>query len=478
MKCVLAMPEWDLSDSHTKAMRSTVAGIWPPPGLMSIAAVLREAGHDVTILDGTLLSTEEILKGIDDIGPGFLGISCVSLMWPKARDLAKIVKSKYPNIYIAVGGPGPSYFQEKCFEESGDIDAVCLREGDYTVREIVNRLEKGEGMEGCEGTIIRTKEGIIRNPERPLIENLDELPPYALDLLDMHKYRPPVGHYSRLPIAQMMSARGCHLKCIYCYRVNGKTIRLKSAKNVVDEMEYYIKRFGVKEIKFWDDLFTYDKKRVLDICDEIKKRGLDVTWFCASRVDTIDEVMLKNMAEAGCWCILYGIETGVPKNQKTIKKNLDLSRAQETVRLTHKYGIKTFATFILGIPGETYEEGLQTIEFAKKLDPFYAEFFTFTPFPGSPVYDEISKHGTLSSNLSDIGMHRMGFVPYSMTRQQLAKLCTTAYRSVYMRPKHVLRMLLSIRSWLEFKNILRGAVGISNMLLGRHTAESGSGSDC
>jgi radical SAM superfamily enzyme YgiQ (UPF0313 family) len=471
MKCVLAMPSWSLADSHTKAMRSTVAGVWPPPGLMSIAAVLREAGHEVTILDGTLLSHEEILSGIDEIGPGFLGISCVSLLWPRAMKLAGDVKKRHPDIHIAVGGPGPSYFREKCFEESGDIDTVCLREGEYTVREIVERLEKGAGLDGCQGTIIRTTDGIQHNPERPLIENLDELPPYALDLVDMHKYEPPVGHFSRLPIAQMMSARGCHLKCIYCYRVNGKSIRLKSAENVVDEMEYYIRRFGVREIKFWDDLFTFSKKRVLEICDEIRKRKLDVTWFCASRVDTIDEEMIRNMAEAGCWCILYGIETGVPKNQKTIRKNLDLSRVEQTIKLTHKHGIKSFATFILGIPGETYEEGLQTIEFAKKINAFYTEFFTFTPFPGSPVYEDIGKHGTISSRLEDIGMHRMGFVPYSMTKEQLSNLCSRAYRSVYMRPQYVIKLFLSIRSWMDVKNILRGAIGISNMLLGRHTAE-------
>ncbi len=471
MRCVLAMPTWDLSDSHTKAMKSSVAGVWPPPGLMSIAAVLREAGHDVTILDGTLLSQEEILNGIRRIKPAFVGISSVSLMWLKAVDLAKEIKKVDPEIYIAAGGPGPSFFQEKCFDDSDDIDALVIREGEYTVREIVARLEKGEDLNGCQGTILRTKDGIVHNPERILIENIDELPPYALDLVDMHAYQPPVGHYSRLPIAQMMSARGCHLKCIYCYRVNGKSIRLKSAQNVVDEMEYYIKNFGVKEIKFWDDLFTYDKQRVLDICDEIIKRRLDITWFCASRVDTINEEMLKRMAEAGCWCILYGIETGVPKNQKTIKKNLDLSRVEETIKLTRKHGIKSFATFILGIPGETYEEGLQTIAFAKKISAFYTEFFTFTPFPGSPVYDDIEKYGTVSSKLEDIGMHRMGFVPFSMTRDQLATLCSKAYRSVYMRPIVVVRMLLSIRSWLDIKNIVRGAIGMSNMILGRHTAD-------
>lgn len=468
MKCILVMPAWDLSESHTKAMRSTVAGIWPPPGLMSIAAVLREAGHDVSILDGSLLSKEEILKGIDDNKPEFLGISCVSLMWPKARELAKEVKKKYPDVYIAVGGPGPSFFQEKCFEESSDIDAVCLREGEYTVRDIVKRLEKGEGMEGCEGTIIKTKEGIMRNPERPLIENLDELPPYALDLVDMLKYEPPTGHYSRLPIAQMMSARGCPCECIYCYRVNGKTIRLRSAKNVVDEMEYYVKNFGVKEIKIWDDLFTFNKERVMQICDEIIRRDLDVTWYCASRVDTINEELIKNMAKAGCWCILYGIETGVPKNQKTIKKNLDLSKVEETIRLTHKYGIKAFTTFILGIPGETYEEGLQTIEFAKKIDAFYTEFFSFTPFPGSPIYEEVEKYGVMSSSLADIGMHRMGFVPNTMTKEQLSKLCSQAYRGFYLRPKYILRQFLSIRSWIDIKHIWRGALGLSNMVFGKH----------
>ncbi len=372
---------------------------------------------------------------------------------------------------MAVGGPGPSFFKEQCLQECSAIDAVCVGEGEYTVRELVARLAKGEELTGCQGTILNSKDGIVHNPMRPLIEDLDALPVYALDLVDMHRYQPPVGHYSRLPIAQMMSARGCPMECIYCYKVNGKSIRLRSAMSVVDEIEYYVTHFGVKEIKFWDDLFTFDKKRVHEICEEIVRRNLDITWFCASRVDTIDEAMIESMAKAGCWCILYGVETGVPKNQKTIGKNLDLSKVGNTIKLTHKHGIKSFATFILGIPGETYEEGLQTIEFAKKINAFYTEFFTFTPFPGSPVFDQIEQYGTVSSNLADIGMHRMGFVPHSMTREELATLCTKAYRSVYMRPQYILRLLLSIRSWLDVKNILRGGVGISNMLLGRNTTD-------
>lgn len=471
MKCVLTMPAWDLSDSHTKAMKSTVAGVWPPPGLMSIAATLRESGHDVTILDGTLLSQEEIVKGVTAIQPDFMGISSVSLLWPKAKDLAMRTKKNHPDLFVAVGGPGPSYFKEQCLLECSAIDAVCVGEGEYTVRDLVARLENGEDLTGCEGTILNHEDDIVHNPMRTLIENLDDLPVYALDLVEMNKYQPPVGHYSRLPIAQMMSARGCPMECIYCYKVNGKTIRLRSATSVVDEIEYYVTRFGVKEIKFWDDLFTFDKKRVHKICEEIIRRNLDITWFCASRVDTIDEDMIESMAKAGCWCILYGVETGVPKNQKTIGKNLDLSKVGNTIKITHKHGIKSFATFILGIPGETYEEGLQTIEFAKKINAFYTEFFTFTPFPGSPVFDQIEQYGTVSSNLADIGMHRMGFVPHSMTRKELATLCSRAYRSVYMRPQYILRLLLSIRSWLDVKNILRGGIGISNMLLGRNTTD-------
>ncbi|MDY6853863.1 MAG: radical SAM protein [Thermodesulfobacteriota bacterium] len=469
MKCVLAMPSWSLAESHSKAMAKSVAGVWPPPGLMSIAAVLREAGHDVIILDGTLLSQEEIVKGIMRFEADFVGIYAVSLLWPKTKDLALRIRERRPDIFIAVGGPMPSFFKEKCIEECSAIDAVCFGEGEYTAREIVERLEKGESLEGCKGTIINSKEGIIRNLERPLIEDIDALPPYALDLVEMHRYTPPIGHYSRLPIAQMMSARGCPLECIYCYRVNGKTIRLKSAKNVVDEMEHYAKNFGVKEIKFWDDLFTFDKERVFEICDEIRRRNLNLTWFCASRIDTINEDLLKSMAEAGCWCILYGIETGVSKNQKTIKKNLDLSRAEETIRLTHKHGIKSYATFILGIPGETYEDGLETIRFAKKLNAYYTEFFTFTPFPGSPVYSRIEKYGTMSHELCDTGMHKMGFVPHSMTREELSKLCTLSYKSVYLRPKYIVRQFLSVKSWLDITHLLRGAVGIGNMVLGRHT---------
>lgn len=468
MKCVLAMPEWSLSETHTKAMSKSVAGVWPPPGLLSIAAVLREAGHDVTILDGTLLSQTEIICEIEKIKPGLLGIYSVGLLWPMAQDLANQVKKKIPKIFTLVGGPHPSYFKEKCIKECPSLDAVCVGEGEYTVRELAGRLEKGEDLEECQGLILNTEHGIIHNSPRPLIENFDELPYYALDLVEMHRYRPPIGHFSRLPVAQMMSSRGCPNSCLYCYKVCGDTIRLKSAKRVVDEMEHYVTNFGAREIKFWDDLFTYDGQRVHDICNEIKKRKLKVTWMVASRIDTVDEAMLKNMAEAGCWCILYGIETAVEKNQEMLRKNLDLSRAKETIRLTHKYGIKSYATFILGIPGETYDEGIETIQFAKDINAYFTEFFTFTPFPGSPVYEEVNKHGVMDQDLCNTGMHLMGFIPYSMTSEELSKLCTLAYKSVYLRPKYVIRQFLSIRSLVDLSQLLRGAVAISNMILGKH----------
>jgi len=469
MRCLLVLPPWSLCDTHSEAMRHTVAGVWPPLGPLYVASVLRQAGHTVQFLDGTLLPLEPMLARIKDFRPDFVGISSVILIWKKAVELVRRIKEMLPETFVAAGAHGPTFLREESFEDCPELDCVVIGEGEYTAREIVSRLESGPIKEPIDGAIIKSNGNLLVGRPRELIGNLDEVPFPALDLVDdITRYMPPVGHYTRLPIAQMLSSRGCPNNCLYCYKIVGNTLRERSPKNIVDEIEWYTQRFGVREIKFWDDVFTHTKERVLKFCDELLSRDLDVSWYCGSRVDAVDEEMLAAMKRAGCTGILYGCESGSQRILDLLRKNVTLEQIRRAIKLTHRHGIRTFCTFIIGSPTETFEEALQTARFAAELNPTYADFFTCAPFPGTDLWEMVKDSDELSKDYSTWGMHQMPFVPNTMTREQMIAARTAAFRRLYLSPRHILRLLRTFRTKEEWEAFLRGLRGAMRFLFFGH----------
>jgi len=472
MKAMLVIPPWKLHEIRSKDTQK-IAGAWPPLGLMYIGAVLQKYSFPLRVLDGLFYSNDQFLSAIGQYEPDFLGIFVITPFWKKARKLIGNVKKILPGNFVAIGGHYPSAMREQCFSEAPMLDAVVINEGEYATLEILTRLSNRDTLEGVKGTIIRNGNKIISNPLRPLIDPLDQLPMPAIELFPWENYQPSYGQVSRLPAFQMISSRGCSNNCLYCYKMFGKTIRMRNPEHVVAEMECYAKKFGAREIKFWDESFTYDRSRVIRICKEIIRKKLNIAWWVSARADMVDDHLLHMMKKSGCWCINFGVETAIQKNLDTLRKNLTVKQIAYAVNMAHRAGIRTYLTYIFGTPGETYEEGLRTIELATRLNSFYAEFFPITPWPGTDLWKNNS-YGHVICNISEMTMlqDKVPFVPHSMSEKEIKNLLGLAYKKFYLRPGYILQRICLIRTWYQIKVLLYGGLAMVSMLFMRKTSRS------
>jgi radical SAM superfamily enzyme YgiQ (UPF0313 family) len=459
MRCALIIPSWSPGDIFSSKTAGSQINYWQPLGTLYVASSLIKAGHDVRFLNGAFMSHADILKSVSEYAPDFAGIYSTAFGWKKAVRTAEDIKRVIKNVFIAAGGPYPIAVQHKCLEESGSIDAVVTGEGEITVVEMLDRLSGGRSLSGVEGIFFREGGRIIRNPPRPLITDLDSIPFPARELLGGSvKYIPPPATYRRKPVAVVMTSRGCNRRCIFCFQIDKERttgIRYRSMENVIDEIELCLKQ-GYREIKFIDDTLAADYDRAMRLAQEIKVRRLDFTWFASACVNQVDGPLLKAFKEAGCWAILFGAESGVQKNLNAIRKGTTLDQIRSAVKAGKDAGLKVFTPFIFGIPGETYEDGLKTIEFACELNPDVANFHSLTPFPGTELYDNIEKYGAMSDDLSDFTYQGAAFTPHSMTRHEIAKLRQAAFRKFYSRPWFLLRRLLGLRNINDLKSSFAG----------------------
>lgn len=455
MRCVLLMPSWLPEDIFPRKTAKSQANYWQPLNLLYMGACLEREGHEVVFLDGSFLSHDTILRRINDVQPSLVGVYSNAFLWPRAKKTASDIKALNENVHVTVGGPYPIAAGEKCLVESA-FDSTVVCEGERTIVEIAARVERGVNLEGVKGTIYRRGGQVAVNPQAPPIEDLDSLPFPARHLLENpYLYLPPPGNYRRKPVAVMMTSRGCDARCIYCFQYGERRIRYRSVENVLEEIELVLEQ-DYREIRFLDDTFCGDYERAMRIAKEIKKRGLDLTWYVSARVNQVDESLLRAFKEAGCWAILYGAESGVQKNLNTLKKSITLEQTRSAVKAAKKAGLKVCLPFIFGIPGETYEEGLKTIDFALELDPDIANFHTLTPFPGTELYENIEKYGSMSGDLENFTFEGTAFVPFTMTKEEIERLRSIAFKKFYSRPKFILRKILDIRSRDDFKTVSKG----------------------
>jgi radical SAM superfamily enzyme YgiQ (UPF0313 family) len=460
MKCILVIPAWVPEDIFPAKTAGSQINYWQPLGILYVASSMLKAGHDVRFLNGAFMSHAEILKEVTAYRPDFVGVYSTAFGWKKAlQTVSDIKRILGDNVFIAVGGPYPIAMQEKCLVDSEDIDSVVTGEGEITVVEMLERLSEGKGLEGVLGVAFRQGERIVKNPPRPLVTDLDSLPFPARQLLgNADDYVPPPATYRRRPVAVVMTSRGCNRRCIFCFQIDKERksgIRYRSVENVIDEIELCLRQ-GYREIKFIDDTIAGDYERALRLAREIKRKRLDFTWFASACVNQVDEPLLKAFKEAGCWAILLGAESGVQKNLNALRKGVTLGQIRSAVRAARDAGLKVFTPFVFGIPGETFEEGLKTIEFACEINPDVANFHALTPFPGTELYDNIEMYGKLSDDLTDFTYQGAAFIPNSMTRDEIILLRQLAFRKFYSRPGFLIRRVVGLRSIHDLKAALAG----------------------
>ena len=457
MKVALVLPPITLEERYNKAV-ARMAGSLPPLGLLSIATLLKNEGHDVIVLDGSTSSFNEIMEEIGRFLPSVVGITAMTLMWPKVKFLTMKLKERWPHINIIIGGAHATILKEKALAEIPHIDAVAWGEGEFSIIEYIKSVNDQSGNAPIGGIAFRRKDGsIVAGGNRKPIEDLDALPIPDRRFVPVTKYVAAFEQYKKLPITNMITTRGCPFKCIFCLPdLLGKKVRYRSADKVIEEIEYLLREFGIKDIAFWDDTFTVNKKRVFAICERIIEKKMKFIWSAQARADCVTPEMLDIMAHAGCWKLFFGVESLVQKNLDTVRKGETVEQIFQAVRWTKEAGIEVEASFILGIPGETFEEGLETIKLAKKLDPDYAKFF-FLSLWNTDFLKEAKKYSTvLSESEENFSGNTVMFVPFSMTKEELHKLYYTAYRQFYFRPKMIFKRLKKICNPLEFKKSVDG----------------------
>lgn len=438
----------------------------PPLGLMYLASYIRKnANYQIEILDCQIEKYDytDLGNKIQETKPNVVGITTMTFTLLDVVETAKTIKKINPNIKTVLGGPHIHIYPEETINLP-NIDYLVLDEGEKAFKELLDNLNHPENLEKIKGLVFKKNGKIINTGPPERIENLDSLPFPARDLVPYKKYESMLA--TKSSVTTMFTSRGCPYKCLFCDRPHlGKNFRARSAKSVVDEMEECLK-MGIKEIFIYDDTFGVDRQRVLDICSEIKKRNLDIVWDIRTRVNTVDEEVLKALKTAGCQRIHYGVEAGTTKILTVLRKGITLEMAEKALKLTKKIGIQTLAYFMIGSPTETKEDILQTIKFMKKLNPDYAHITITTPYPATDLYRMGLEQKVLPYDYwrefakNPNPDFRPMFWEKELSKKELFSLMKKAYRSFYSRPSYILKKLIQIRSFEEFKNKFRAGINI------------------
>ncbi|MEW6096606.1 MAG: radical SAM protein [bacterium] len=458
------MLQADMSDTFEEE-----SGFYPPLGILYIASYMKEnSNHEVEILDTQVedIDYDQIKDKIRNYSPQVVGITTMTFNLLDVMDVAKAVKEVDRNIHVNLGGPHPYMFQQESINLKF-VDSLTIGEGEITFTQLVNSLEKKECLDKVKGIIYKRDGKVIYNEPRGLIEDLDSLPNPDRTLIPYQKYHSVLAK-DRL-ITTMMTSRGCPFRCIYCHRPHmGKKFRSRNAFNIVKEMKECME-LGIREFIFFDDIFTLNRRRVFEVCDEILNRHLKVKWSVRARVDTVDYDMLVRLKEAGCNRIQYGIEAGTDKVLKILKKGTTLKQAVEAIRISKEVGMTTLADFMIGSPGETKEDILQTINFALKLNPDYAQFSVTTPYPATELYTMGFELGLFTHDYwkefaqSPTPNFKTLVWEENLKKEELVELLNLAYKRFYTRPQYILKQLLSLSSIGEFKRKAKAGLKVFSL---------------
>jgi len=448
MKVILIYPPQEnfVSDLVSSEIVRPEAGVYPPLGLLSIAGYLKEnSSYEIEVIDAMAekLDHSRLKERIRKSNPDVIGIYfCTHYLYDSIL-AAKSAKEISPAILTVAGGPHIYFYPFETIDIP-EIDYVVCGEGEIIFKELIDSLAAKNEAAPLSGVI--TKKNRDRAPfAKQRIPDLDILPFPARSLSPYRSYSSIVAKGK--PITTLMSSRGCPYNCYFCSNIEREQkVRFRSALKVVDEMEECAK-MGIRNILFFDELFTVNRSRVIEICDELIRRRIGVKWHIRSRADTLDEEMVKKLKKAGCRMIQFGIESGSPRIQQVINKKLNLDKVANNIKMVHDNGILTFADFIFGLPGETAGERMQTIEFAKNLKLDYACFGIYHPIPATEFYRRGLSEGRIKSD------YWKGYVDNPAKKittyywpgfdtGELDRFVERAYRGFYLRPHYLLQRLL------------------------------------
>lgn len=417
----------------------------PSLGIGYIAGILRKYKITVEILDMNI-------ERVDLYGylkryakpPRHIGINAATQMLKNSFYIAKICKEVIPDCVITMGGPHPTVAPEEVLN-SPFVDFVVRGEGEFSFLELV----KGVSEKDILGLSYRNNGKIIHNGSRPFIADLDQIPFPAYELMPMSKYYSSFAFSRKNRVSCIITSRGCSENCTYCASKTmwNKGVRLRSIKNVIEEISYLTDRFGAKEIYIADDTFTLSVQRVTEFCEEVMRKKMRFLWRCNAVARGLGKKALELMKLSGCYLITYGIESADKKILENVNKNISLDEARHIIELTKKAGIDVFSTFMFGNPGETKETMRKTLNFALNTNIDYAGFSSTYPFLGTPLYEWAKENNYLKfknkerHNPSEPYLH----IPTIKDPDIIEKYCKLAYMRFYLRPSYILNRLIKIK---------------------------------
>ena len=476
IKILLMNPALPDTELFTRSSEGTASRL-PPLGLGYLAAFLERHGYEVRIWDG--FYEKGGITEIIQIGNEYdvFGIHVLTSFARGAYKFAEKLKKRYPEKTIVMGGCHVSALPLEAMERDY-IDYVIVGEGERSFLELCDALEKRDqtalvhDLVSIRGVYYKNRIGvkptkrIFFNGMRPLIEDLDEIPPPARHLFNWSLYKSSEARKSSTrKDLSILNSRGCPFQCSFCSKdVTGHHVRYFSIPRVIEEIKHMINRYGIEEISIWDETFTLQRNRVVEFCKALEKEQLKITWSCSTRVDKVDLELLKYMKDHGCNLIAYGIESGSDTILKNTMKGVTKEIIRRAIAMTKRAKISIRGYFMIGLWGDTMETIRETIKFARELDPDIATFSMMVPLPNTLDYTRACKQSNFTReywtkrNFPEFNfLNDPIFIPETMSKKELIRLHKLAYRAFYFQPKILLKQLMSIRSVKGIRRLINGA---------------------
>lgn len=454
-------------------------GYFPPLGALYVLSHLQahSEGHELFFLDcvGERVSQAELPGRLAEIRPDVCGITSFTISLMDVVLAARAVRAANPDVHLCLGGHHPIAFPYES-AQLPEFDSIVVGEGEVAFLELVRALEAGQDFTGIQG--VYTQESIedwrdhsikdhrfLHSVTAPpaYIEDIDSIAPPNREFIQHIDYHSIVGITGKL--ATMITSRGCPYRCTFC-DVPLKSYRARSPKHVVDEVEHCL-QLGYEEVHFYDDLFNITTQRVLDICDEIDRRGVKFKWDFRGRVNAVSDEAMRRAKQSGCRMISFGVETGSDEGLKTLRKGTNTRKVEEAFALCKKHGIVTIADYMIGLPHErTRQDVLDNLDYLIGLGPDYAQFSILTLYPNTEVYRQALSKGLIEDGRWQAWVQdpQPGFFvdhwEEFLDIHELVDLQKVCYRKFYLRPSYMLKSLRRTESLEHLKIQLRGALRV------------------
>ncbi|MFI5449902.1 MAG: B12-binding domain-containing radical SAM protein [Candidatus Bathyarchaeia archaeon] len=411
-----------------------------PYSLLQIAAMLREKGHEVRLIDanGLNLDWPQTQSLMGQSSYDVLVFRFTPTTYDSDMKTASISKQIRPNAFSAGICWTLRTLPREVLTEAPALDAYIMHEYEAVTPILFDALSNGSGPDGVPGVAYRKDNEIIVNPAAQAIRDYDTLPLPAYDLLpslDPYYINSPHGR----PFTIMYASKGCPFACTFC-TVRRTSFKKRSAESILKEIRFLKARFSVRTLSFFDETFTMDKKRVLELCEGIKREDIDVKWYCNTRVELVSEELFRTMHDAGCRGVSFGVESGSQRILDNIEKGNTVGEAEVAIKAAKRAGVKVYCSFIIGLPGETRETIQETFDFVRRTRPTGAQFNVAVPYPGTPMYELAVEKGWTKPTLNwrELFQHSANMRTESLTGDELETARRMAYRNLYFNPKWLL----------------------------------------